>query len=124
MPRARWIPAAAAILAALALQPALSAPAVQDGIEATGTARTFLIYGGGFALEGGTHDWSVVCGGCLIRVTFADTQSSVIVASGSVVAVTPGLYEIREFRGLLQFTEEAPGVTFFQIHGTGGVARP
>lgn len=105
-----------------ALQPALAAPSVDGAIEGRGTASSFSIRGGGAALEGGTHDWSIVCGGCDVRLTLV-LPSVVVLQNGRMESLSPGTYEIRDFRGLVQVWEYGLGDFELQVHGVGTVTR-
>lgn len=126
MPSSRWllsISLVALSLVAGVLQPALAAPSIGGAIEAHGTATTFRFFGGGSALEGGTHDWSYVCGGCLLRVTFSVADTFVVVQNGRAQTFSHGAFEVREFSGLIQLWEEGPGHFVMQIHGVGSAAQ-
>lgn len=112
-----------ALLAAMAPPHALAAPAVPGVMHGSGTAATFQLLGAGSALEGGASDWTIVCGGCLLRVAFTQTEFSVTFESGRASSFSPGVYEVREFYGVFSITDEGPGQFFVQLHGAGHVAR-
>lgn len=125
VPRPRWLLAVSLVALSLATgvsQPALAAPSVEGVIEAQGTATTFRFFGAGLALEGGTHDWSYVCGGCELRVTFSIAETFVVVQNGRVQTFSHGAFAVRDFSGLIQVWEEGPGQFMMQIHGVGSAA--
>lgn len=117
MPPLRWLVFVSLVVTLGAPQHALAAPAIQGLVEGRGMASTFQIMGGGSALEGGAADWTLVCGGCLMRVTFYDVDQFTVVQNGAVRALGPGQYELRELRGLVLITQEDLGRFHVEIHG-------
>jgi len=122
--RAWLLPAVA--LVALVLAPTLAAaPAAPDIIHGAGMVSWFQVFAFGLALEGAGHDFVDVCGDCFVRFTTTSGAFTVVDASNAqlVRELTPGLYEIREYRGLFAFTQEEPGAFVVQMHGAGKVIR-
>ena len=112
---------AVGILAIVGL--ASAAPFVPEVIQGAGGATWFQVFALGVALEGGVHDWNAVCAECLIRFTFTGGQLLVLEQGGTVTVLTPGLYEMREFRGLYGSTQEGPGAFLIQVHGLGKLEK-
>lgn len=125
MTRVRASPLAAAAILALALAPAvLAAPFVPDLIQGAGRVSWFQVFAFGLALEGAGHDYTDVCADCYIRFTTTEVAFAVVDASGEAIrALDPGLYELREFRGLYAFSQEEPGSFLVQVHGLGKVVK-
>lgn len=112
------------LLALTVAAPTLAAaPMVSDALNGFGTAITFHVYGEGLAFEGGTYAWNDVCGYCYIRMSIADGSFVANTNANLLTALPPGLYEVREFRGLFQYTEVGRFDFDVEFHGVGKIAR-
>lgn len=105
------------VLPQAGLGQAAALPTVKGSIEGYGTASSFFIRAGGYALEGGVNDWTLVCGGCFVRISVTES-SFVLVQEGALVALPPGVYELREFRGYLSHSPSG-GAYFVTLAGAG-----
>lgn len=116
-----------ALVALASLSPAtVGAPLVPDALHGFGEASWFEVRAVGLALEGGAHEWTDVCAECYIRFSTPGGAFTLVDASnpeGAVTELTPGLYELREFRGLYMFTQASPGAFSLQVHGLGKVLK-
>lgn len=101
----------------------MGAPLVPDILNGFGTAITFQLFGEGESLEGGTHEWTDVCGHCEMRVTLADGTFVIVDTDGGTRALEPGVYELREYRGLFLFSARAPHEFDVQLHGLAKIER-
>lgn len=87
---------------------AAALPTFHGTLEGFGTAPTFFVRAGGYALEGGVTEWTFLCGGCFIRVTL--TESSFVTTQNGVTQVLPqGVYEVRDFRGYMSHSATGGG---------------
>jgi hypothetical protein len=109
----------ALLLLALPPPTATAAPSIPGTVNGYTDASRFEIYGGGLALEGGVNEWTLVCGGCYVRISM--TQPSIFVTQDDFSGfLVPGVYEIREFRGLIQHQGDRGAYTVF-FNGVGEV---
>ena len=115
---------AVGILAVASVAPGtVGAPFVPEIIQGFGAASWFSVFAFGLALEGGAYDWNDVCAECLIRFTATGGQFLVVEDGGTTAQLTPGLYEMREFRGLYAFSQQAPGSFLIQVNGLGKIEK-
>lgn len=114
----RSLPISLVVLLALAT-PALGIDGLLGG---QGTAVTFTVYGAGLSWKGGAAEWSFACGGCLIRIFFSDA-SLVLVQNGAAQTLGPGAYELRDYKGYMSETMNAPGSYQIVLSGVGEINR-
>jgi hypothetical protein len=88
-----------------------------------GAASSFQVFAQGQALEGGLYDWTDLCGHCEIRVTLGEGQFAANSGDAFVTLLPPGVYELREYRGLFLFSQDAPHEFQVEFHGIGKIAR-
>lgn len=110
-------PLAVLVALALALPLSAAAPFVPDGIFGFGYATTFQTFGAGGAFEGGAYERNDICGDCWILITIFD--GFVLDVDDTPRQLTPGQYELREFRGVFSHTYNAPFDYAFQLQGVG-----
>jgi len=126
LPRTLQLASLVLVVGALASPLILAAPLVPDVLNGAGTVSTFEVFGAGVSIEGGAHDWTDICSGCLIRMTVGEGAFTVVdpsVASDMTPILAPGVYEIREFRGIYAFSVEGQHAFIVQLHGLGKIAR-
>lgn len=106
---------ALALLAIFVLAPLTTAGAPELGgpINAAGTARAQILGGPGPAFEGGAFEWSMVCEGCFVKVTF-DSGTITVVQQGQTLVLPPGSYEFRDYYGFYGWQG-----SFAEFHGEG-----
>lgn len=109
------------LLLALGPTPAAAAPSVETPIAGWGVASRYTLLAFGYALEGGAADVTIVCADCLLRLTLVDSSFVRAEPAGSG-PLAPGLYELREYRGLVQVTGSA-GRFDVTLVGTGSLER-
>lgn len=115
---------ALSLLAAASLVPGgAAAPRVPDLIVGQGTATTFQVLGEGLALEGGAYDWSEVCGPCDIRLATTSGGYTLVDTESTATQLSPGLYELRGFRGLFSFSIEGRHAFVVDVYGEAKVVR-
>lgn len=120
----RAIPLAIFLLALIAVSPViLGAPGVPQVFNGFGSASTFQVFASGHALEGGLYGWNDLCANCEIRVTLGAGNFFVTGTDQFVGQLPPGVYELREYRGLFLFTQNARRDFSVEFHGIGKVDR-
>lgn len=123
MPSPRALLPASLLALLLAAPSTVGAPAVDGIVHGAGTVSTFRIDGGpAGALEGGAFEWNYVCGSCFARITVV-SGTFTLIQDGAAVDLAPGVYELREFKGLIGQTYLAPHEYFFQVDGLGRIER-
>lgn len=121
--------ARALLVAALLAPLATAAPVIHGTLQAQGTVSHFqFLPAAGLALEGGPYEWTRACSECLLRVTITGGSWIHYDASQGPVFLAPGVYELREFRGLFFGNDVALRHFEVQVHGLAKVvpipARP
>jgi len=111
-------------LSALLMLPALvtvGAAAVPGLVHGNATAATFTIYSDGVTFSGGAFDRTIECVDCLARFTFTDSSITVS-QNGLTQTLSPGAYELREYRGTIAISYRGPHNFFIQLEGAGHLA--
>lgn len=119
----RTLPALA--LAALVALPLVAAePAIPGLLQGVGTLRWFsFLPGDGFAFEGGAYDWTRLCEECHVRIAIEDGTWTYYDPARGSVSLAPGLYELREFRGIFFGNDAGLGEFPVEVHGLAEVER-
>lgn len=113
------------LLALVSLAPSsIAGTLIPDAIHARVTATTFQIFGQGESLEGGAFDRLNVCGHCWIRMTITGPGMVVVDPThpdGTTRELSPGQYELREYRGLFGIYDFGQHDFLLQLEGSGKV---
>lgn len=110
------VPLAALVVLSL-VATAGAAPLVPALLVGFGSATTFQVFGSGGSVQGGAYEWNDLCGYCWILITVFD--GTLLDADDSPSLLDPGVYEIREFRGVFSHTQQGLGNHAFQLEGVG-----
>lgn len=108
----------------LATPGVVAAITVPGSIQAQGTLSHFRFYpSSGWALEGAVYEWTRVCSECLVRITITGGSWIYHDAVDGTIFLDPGVYELREFRGLFFGNDVAPFDYDVQVHGVAKVVE-
>lgn len=104
----------------------VAAPLIPDALQGQATATTFQIFGVGESVEGGAFDQTTTCVHCLVWMTITDSSLAAVDSTsseGPVRTLTPGQYQIREYRGEIGIYEIGLRHYVLQLHGFGKLIK-
>lgn len=115
----------AGMLLLLAAAPAIHAlpvPILPEAVSGEGTASRFYVESNGVSFEGGTHQRTIVCRACFIRVNLTDGQELFALQHGGVPdPLTPGTWEFRGYVGTFSYTMVGLGNFRIMMDGAGSI---